>query len=216
MKVFAHRGFSHLYPEATRAAYEGALLVGADGFECDVRLTKDKVPVCFHDRTAKRITGISKAISRMTYSELSELTEVMRLEELIEFARREGKELLIETKHPTVTGGAIERAVLQLIKGRDVKATPMSFSILAVWRLLRGWGDVAYVISKRWRLLYIPTEKVAVDIELFTKSRWARKRLAKKIIYLWTVNEKRHIRKLHEWGVAGVITDRPDLPFRLG
>ncbi|MFM9141832.1 MAG: glycerophosphodiester phosphodiesterase family protein, partial [Actinomycetota bacterium] len=41
MKVFAHRGFSHKYPEATRSAYEGAIEVNADGLECDIRLTKD-------------------------------------------------------------------------------------------------------------------------------------------------------------------------------
>ncbi|MFM8385055.1 MAG: glycerophosphodiester phosphodiesterase, partial [Actinomycetota bacterium] len=48
MKIYAHRGFSYKYPEATRAAYQGAIEVGADGFECDVRLTKDGIAVCFH------------------------------------------------------------------------------------------------------------------------------------------------------------------------
>ena len=40
MKIFAHRGFSHKFPEGSRAAYEGAVNAGADGFECDVRLIR--------------------------------------------------------------------------------------------------------------------------------------------------------------------------------
>lgn len=213
MKIFAHRGFSHKYPEATRAAYEGALLVGADGFECDVRLTRDGVAVCFHDRTLERIAGKKRAISQITYNELISITEVMQLTELVDLARTQNKELLIETKHPVLTRGRVEREVLRIIKGSGVKATPMSFSILAVLRLRREWEDVAYVISHRWRMLFIPTEKVAVDIELLAKSKWVRRRLRNKTVFTWTVNDESYIPKLHEWKIAGVITDRPDLPF---
>ena len=40
--VIAHRGASADYAEHTRAAYLHALAVGADGLECDVRLTRDR------------------------------------------------------------------------------------------------------------------------------------------------------------------------------
>lgn len=213
MKIFAHRGFSYKYPEATRAAYEGALLVGADGFECDVRLTSDGVAVCFHDRTLERIAGLKRAISRTSYQELTSITEVMRLTELVDLAQTQNKEILIETKHPVFTRGKVEREVLRVINESGAKATPMSFSLLAVLRLRRGWQDVAYVISHRWRMLFIPTKKVAVDIELFAKSAWVRRRLRSKSVYIWTVNDERYIPKLRSWKIAGVITDRPDLPF---
>lgn len=216
MKIFAHRGFSHKYPEATRAAYEGALLAGADGFECDVRLTRDGVAVCFHDRTLERIAGLKRAIARTNYEELVDITEVMRLTELVDLARTQNKELLIETKHPVLTRGRVEREVLRIIKGTGVKAIPMSFSLFAVLRLKRGWDDVAYVISRRWRMLFIPTKRVAIDIELFAKSKWVRRRLQNKTVFTWTVNDESYASRLHEWKIAGVITDRPDLPFQLG
>lgn len=214
MKIYAHRGFSHKFPEATLAAYRGAIDVGADGFECDVRLTKDGVAVCFHDRDTERISGVKKRVATLTLLELREIVEVMTLEELLELARTNSKEVLVETKHPVLAGSKVEKVVLELSK--RFKFTAMSFSLLAVLRFKRELEDVAYVIAHRWRLLYIPTDKVAIDVELFEKSWWTRKRLAKHEVLLWTVNEKRYIPKLTEWKVSAVITDRPDLPFRLG
>lgn len=213
MKIYAHRGFSHKFPEATRAAYLGAIEVGADGFECDVRLTQDGVPVCFHDRDLRRIAGVKKRIASLTLAQLREITEVMTLHELLELSQEKQKEVLIETKHPVLSGGKVEQAVIELAK--RYRFTAMSFSLLAVLRFKRDLEDVAYVIGHRWRLLYLPTKKVAIDVELLERSRFARKRLKKREILVWTVNEKRLISKLQKWNVSVVITDRPDLPFRL-
>ena len=213
MKIYAHRGFSSRYPEATRAAYQGAIEVGADGFECDVRLTKDGIAVCFHDRDTKRIAGVKKRVASLTLKELRSITEVMTLEELLELAKSNNKEVLIETKHPVLSGGKIEQKVIEL--GKSYRFTAMSFSFLAVLRLRRELDDVALVISHRWRLFYIPTKKVAIDIELLEKSSWARRRLANREILVWTVNDENLAPKLREWKVLGVITDRPDLSFRL-
>ena len=213
MKIYAHRGFSYKYPEATRAAYQGAIEVGADGFECDVRLTKDGIAVCFHDRDTKRIASVKKRVASLTLEELRGITEVMTLEELLELAKLNGKQVLIETKHPVLAGGKVEKKVIEFRK--EYRFTAMSFSLLAVLRLKRELDDVAFVIAHRWRLLYIPTKKVAIDVELLEKSRWARRRLRNHEVLLWTVNDKKYIPKLSEWKVLGVITDRPDLPFRL-
>lgn len=48
--VVAHRGASAARPEHTLAAYDLALKEGADGVECDVRLTRDGHLVCVHGR----------------------------------------------------------------------------------------------------------------------------------------------------------------------
>ena len=56
-KIYAHRGASADFPEHTRAAYEAAIHQGADGFECDVRLTRDSIPILWHDPTMERIAS---------------------------------------------------------------------------------------------------------------------------------------------------------------
>ena len=70
VKAIAHRGFSARYPENTMLAFERALDLGADGAEFDVQLTRDGVPVVFHDESLLRITGDPRLIKDLTLSEL--------------------------------------------------------------------------------------------------------------------------------------------------
>lgn len=209
MKIYAHRGFSYKFREASLAAYQGAIDEGADGLECDVRLTKDNIPVCFHDRNTKRIAGVKKRVAALTLQELRAITDVMTLEELLDLALKAKCEVLVETKHPVLSGGRVEKIVSSLAK--RYKFTAMSFSFLAVLRFRKDLDDVAYVVARRWRLLFLPSRKVAVDIELFAKSQWVRKRLANKEILLWTVNDVREISEIRKGQVQGIITDKPDL-----
>ena len=48
-QIYAHRGFSHRYPENTLLAFEQAALAGADGVEFDIHAAADGVPVVVHD-----------------------------------------------------------------------------------------------------------------------------------------------------------------------
>jgi glycerophosphoryl diester phosphodiesterase len=107
-----------------------------------------------------------------------------------------------------MSGSRVEKIVAGL--GKRYKFTAMSFSLLAVLRFKRELDDVAYVVSHRWRLLYVPTKKVAVDVELFAKSPWVRKRLARKEVLLWTVNEEKFKSIAKQAGVAALITDDPE------
>ncbi len=207
MKIYAHRGFSAKFKEATLGAYQGAIDAGADGLECDVRLTKDGIPICFHDRNTKRIAGVRRRVATLTLTEIREITEVLTLEELLELASKAKREVLVETKHPVLSVGRVEKIILSFAV--RYKFTAMSFSLFAVLRLKKNINDVAYVVARRWRLLFIPTNKVAVDIDLFSKSPWTRKRLANKEVLLWTVNDEKFLRLAEEWGVAALITDDP-------
>lgn len=144
MKIVAHRGASGERPEHTLGAYELAVDRGADGLECDVRLTRDGHLVCFHDRTMERVAvdRLPKGeaiVSTMTLAEMRQINvgtpeepaEVITLAELLEFyqdTRRENldvheewagsvsRELFIETKHPNRYGPRVEHTLNETLR----------------------------------------------------------------------------------------------------
>src|SRR6478752_6745575 len=72
-QVVAHRGASHDIAEHTLAAYAAALDAGADGLECDVRLTADGHLVCVHDRDLRRTASKHGLVSTSNLEELQQL-----------------------------------------------------------------------------------------------------------------------------------------------
>lgn len=143
-QVVAHRGASHDIAEHTLGAYVAALDAGAEGLECDVRLTADGHLVCVHDRTLRRTAGTRGVVSAMELADLAELDfarwknpwndlddeapdrdekldKVLTLRSLLEtvgdYSARTGRpvELAIETKHPTRYGGLVERKLVELL-----------------------------------------------------------------------------------------------------
>ena len=73
VQVVAHRGSSAAQAEHTLAAYELALEEGADALECDVRLTRDGVLVCVHDRRIDRVSDGRGVLSTLELAELADL-----------------------------------------------------------------------------------------------------------------------------------------------
>jgi glycerophosphoryl diester phosphodiesterase len=117
------------------AAYKAAIDDGADGFECDVRITKDNQLVLWHDADMNRVAGNSARIADSTFNEIKRhYPQAITLDELLILARDNKKELAIETKHPVPTGSAVEKKVMQLIAQEKPVADihVMSFSWLAL------------------------------------------------------------------------------------
>src|SRR5688500_10034573 len=56
-RVIGHRGACGVRPENTAASFAEALRQKADGIELDLQLTRDGVPVVFHDRTLAKVGG---------------------------------------------------------------------------------------------------------------------------------------------------------------
>ena len=71
-EVVAHRGATADAPEHTLAAYRRAAAVGADAVECDVRMTRDGVLVCVHDRQIKRTSNGRGIVSALHLAELEQ------------------------------------------------------------------------------------------------------------------------------------------------
>jgi glycerophosphoryl diester phosphodiesterase len=77
-QVFGHRGGLALGPENTRLAIARGLAAGADGIECDVRLSLDGVPVLIHDPTLERTTDATGAVAARTAAELARVDATCR------------------------------------------------------------------------------------------------------------------------------------------
>lgn len=73
---YAHRGASEYCPENTLVSFYAGICLGANGIETDVRLTKDGVPVLFHDSTLKRLAGVDLPVAELTFDELQAYTFV--------------------------------------------------------------------------------------------------------------------------------------------
>jgi len=139
-RVVAHRGASDVNPEHTLAAYQRAIDVGADGLECDVRLTADGHLVCVHDRRIERTSNGRGVLSTMSLEELEkydwgswkrpwaelddeaelpglDVRKVLTLDTLLATVRDAGRpvELAIETKHPTRYAGLVERRLIEAL-----------------------------------------------------------------------------------------------------
>lgn len=70
MLIFGHRGARGYAPENTMASFKKALLLGADGVELDVQLTKDRQLVICHDHSINRTSNGSGWVSELTLEEL--------------------------------------------------------------------------------------------------------------------------------------------------
>lgn len=74
---YAHRGLhdnkSENAPENSYHAFELAI-ANSYGIELDVQITKDNIPVVFHDPNLKRVCGNEKSISDYTFAELGQFT----------------------------------------------------------------------------------------------------------------------------------------------
>ncbi len=65
----AHRGYHKNHGENTLEAFREAM-ENDFAIETDIRITKDGVLVCYHDRYLKRLLGSKGKISEYTYSEI--------------------------------------------------------------------------------------------------------------------------------------------------
>ena len=259
--VFAHRGSSAAEPEHTLAAYLRAIEEGADGLECDVRLTRDGTLVCVHDRRLERVSNGRGLVSTSTLAELNRLDfgswhtgprhaedvdddlvydrddqgrlRVLTLDRLLAAVCdvRRPIRLLIETKHPTRYGAAVEERVVSALRrygldrprpDRRVEVTVMSFSLRALWRMgrlaprvptvqlleilpagLRGGRLPAGMIGGPGIRLLRAHPEVARNLHARGRD-----------VYVWTVNEQSDLDLVLELGVEGIITDRPRFVHR--
>ena len=197
------------------AAYKAAIDDGADGFECDVRITKDNQLLLWHDADMQRVAGSAARIADSTLSDIKDYyPEAMTLEELLILARDNKKELAIETKHPVPTGSTVERKVVELLAQEKSVADIhiMSFSWLAL--------EKVRMISPHQSTVALLHDTFSFAMRRFTSAdsigpgiTALRKRAQlledPRNLFVWTVDDADDMRFCANNGVDVLITNNP-------
>ena len=218
MRIYAHRGASGEFIEGSQAAYLAAIEQGADGFECDVRLTKDKQIICYHDADTKRLSGIDLKIADTSSKELNEKVKPYYFTELLDLAISNNKDLVIETKHPVPTGGLIEKELHNLLSNRalqiqksEIRVLLISFSYRATIRNKKSGFQSGLLVNKSFVARFNTAPVIAANIKIIRKDHTfvgEQQKRGKKVI-VWTVNNQDDLNICKELGVYAVITDKP-------
>ena len=215
MKIYAHRGSSIEHPELTMAAYKAAIDDGADGFECDVRLSKDNQLVLWHDSDMNRIAGNGARIAELTLKEIkTHYQQVMTLEELLVLARDNKKELAIETKHPVRSASAVEKKVMNLLQQENAIADihVMSFSWLALEnvRKIDPQQKTVALLHDTFSFAmrrFTSAQSIGPGITAFRKKPHLNQ--DPRNLFIWTVDDADDMRFCADNGVDVLITNTP-------
>lgn len=229
--IIAHRGYNGWYPENTHRSFDEALKLDVAGVECDVNLTKDGEVVVIHDQTVDRTSDGSGAVGDMTLKELRALNvgttedpqRIMLLDELLDLVESyPGKQLLIETKHPSPFGARLEESVAEVLRNRQLNADPrfslISFNPEAITRFRN------LLPSLQSFLLLEPEEALPQSREGATgfgpSIRQARSKAdffggVECPSYVWTVNLPKDMAWCRDNGVELMATDLPELALEV-
>lgn len=145
---FAHRGLhdnATEAPENSMAAFRKAVEAGF-GMELDVQVTKDGVPVIFHDFNLERICGVEGKVVNHTYEELQAYSlchskeRIPRLSDLLEMV--DGRvPLIVEIKAETAdVSGCV--AIDRLLSAYRGLYCIESFNPMVLWWFRRHRRDV--------------------------------------------------------------------------
>ncbi|MEZ4266367.1 MAG: glycerophosphodiester phosphodiesterase family protein [Myxococcota bacterium] len=231
--IVAHRGASAEHPENTLRAMLAALEgpAPADGFECDVRLTRDGVPVVFHDDDTLRLCERPGTIEARTLAEVRALTvrgePIPTLAELLDAtapltARIPGAVINIELK-PTRAAAALVAAcapllapltadpALQLIVSsfdprvlRAAQAAAIPWRHAFLYETLAALRFLDYLAPSGPLDLHPPEELVSPE-HLAAYAAPDRDRRFR----VWTVDDPARARSLAALGVDAIITNHP-------
>ncbi|HMR48760.1 MAG TPA: glycerophosphodiester phosphodiesterase [Arachnia sp.] len=228
--AMAHRGgallTANLGIENTVRAFDNAVQLGFRYIETDVQVTSDGVPVLFHDDTVTRLTDEPDLISSIPFSRLKQIRvggrePIPTLDEVFEHFPNvrfnidmkvdRSVELLADTirKHNAarrVCVGSFSRSRLRRFR-RLCPDVPTSFSPLGVIALRLGLRPAT------GSAFQIPIQHSfwGMTVKLVTPKRVAAIHDYGRKVHVWTIDDPQTMHQLIDWGVDGIITDRPDL-----
>lgn len=228
--VLGHRGACAHAPENTLAAFRLALDCGADGFELDARLTRDKVVMVLHDATVNRVTDGRGRLAALTQAEVERLDAGRRYDPLFEGERIPTLQKVFETfgdrpiydleiKNFDAPLNALETRVLELVQdfGLEHRVIVTSFNPLAVRffkvRLPQAPAGLLLLNGRAGRLEDVLLGGCASSGLVGLSSReitidFSTRHLGRKFL-VWGVKDAEEVRRKVDMGAAVVVADDP-------
>ena len=234
--IIAHRGAKKYAPENSFPAFQLAYEMKADGIETDVQLTKDNIPVLFHDESLKRIFGEKGWINQFTLGQLKQLdmgksfhakfagTKIVTLVEFLDWIKDKPLTLHLELKNSKIVHKNLEEITYQLIKQYQLldRTYFSTFSEKSI-SCLAGFQEVSNIgwLTKRYRknllahALSIGATAIHIKHTLLSQSL-TKEALTRDVpIRVYTVNSSRLLNKCFSYKVNSIFTDVPDKAFDL-
>lgn len=222
-RIQSHRGY-HLggAQENSLQAMREARLKGALMFECDIRLSKDQIPVLAHDEDLMRLSSKKDLVSEMTAKELKTRGNISTLEEVL-MDSQSPRLANIELKSKKVIDDPLERKASEVVRKCKAEKRVLfsSFNPMSIVRIGLHMPDVprALLVSSsddpenRYYLKHmliapaLSFHMLNLESTMVTEESmnfWRKKRVP---ISAWTIREKSEIQKYLALGVVSVITD---------
>ncbi len=230
--IWGHRGASFEAPENTLAAFELALRQGADGVELDVQLCATGEVVVLHDESLGRTTGYAALLAETPWSVVRTLDAGVRkaprfagerIPLLAEVLAAVPALVNVELKCEQADDRGLTAATLKVIRDAHAEERVLlsSFNPLCVLRARSLAPHVARALlfeeEQPWALrtgLMAPllgAHALHPQHTLATPERvhrWCRRGYT---VACWTVDDPALATRLHDSGVSGIITNRPDV-----
>lgn len=217
--VIAHRGASARFPENTIAAFSGAIAMGADGVELDVRRTADTAGVVHHDADladGRSILSLGEADVPATVARLADAlaacgdlmvnVEIKNWRADTDFD--ESRALADWTVARIGEWGRGDRTVVSSFDlGTIDRVRQLDDSLATAW-LVVDRGDPMQLIARAADAGHSgihPVDRM-VDAQLVDAAHDAGL-----FVNVWTVDDPVRIRELAALGVDGVVTNAPDV-----
>lgn len=211
-----HRGARAYETENTIESFKKALELGVNAIEFDVRASKDKKLIVFHDDNLKRVFGKDVELNATTLKELKQLTEnrIPTLEEALRFIGTKVERILIELKE---TG--YEKKVLAIIKKEKLldRAIIVSFheEALSEIRKLDSKIETGLIYARHKNPISSALKLKAqylVALYKFTHTKNIEDAHKKNLrVIVWTINTKEEAEEYRAKGVDGIASDKPDI-----
>ncbi len=228
-----HRGARNKAPENTIASFRQALIDGADGFELDVQLTKDKVPLVVHDETLNRTAGVNRYVKDLSYKEIKNLDagswfsskfrgqRFPTLYETLEFFAEDSIFINIELKNDRVDYPGLEEKVLDLLgngyQRENIIISSKCLDSIAKIGSLRREVKVGLLLQNRIPF-WLKEENDLVRTKNFFSLHPQEKLMSHLMPFAgnfhlipWTVNHKKTMKRFIGQNCFGIITDYPEI-----